>query len=242
MRLLFIAGTFGALIAVLGALPLAWVAPHLIPKASGIKWQAAFGTVWRGQLVGVSSPFGPIDKIQINTAPAAMLTGKAPLRLKIISPGFYAQGKLGWNQVSDVRIHGFLMAAALVDPRLQGLNGEIKLDIAQMRFASDCRAASGTMSSDVLQRNQDQWHWQGPGLSGDVRCEAGDVVLDINGSEDGQTITALFRLKFNGRYRTEITLQTRQAQAAAFLPLLGFEDGPRGFTLTEEGVWVDNTQ
>ncbi len=238
MRLLVIAGILGGVLALLAGLPLAWVAPVLVPKAAKFEWQVASGTVWNGQIMGANSPFGPIDKIQMKMQPLAILQSKAPLHIAALAPGFSLQGRVGLKYFSDVHIQSFLSSTKLLDPRLQGLRGEIRFDVDELHFGPDCRTADGQVWSDVLQRNQAEWRWQGPVLSGDIRCEAGDLVVQMRGAEAGQNVTVSFRLGINGRYRSDLILQTQHPNADALLPVLGFEKTGRGFTLIEEGRWA----
>ena len=74
-------------------------------------------------------------------------------------------------------------------------------------------------------------------LSGPLRCEDDDIIAELSGAENGQTIQAILRLKIDGAYRVDFSVRTSQPEAGIVLPLYGFEKRGGEFYLTEQGKW-----
>jgi len=81
------------------------------------------------------------------------------------------------------------------DGRLQGLRGDFSARLSELQVSEQsCQSASGTVRTDVLQRNGGQIQWTGPELTGPIRCESGALIADLSGRDAEQTITALVKI------------------------------------------------
>lgn len=124
------------------------------------------------------------------------------------------------------------------DGRLRGLRGDVTALILDMQFSEQsCQSATGTIQTDVLQRNGGTIQWTGPELTGPIRCEDGALIADLSGQDTEQAISALIRLVPDGTYRADINVRTLRAEADAVLPLFGFSRSGQSFVLTEQGKW-----
>ena len=88
-----------------------------------------------------------------------------------------------------------------------------------------------------MQRNQLIWYWVGPKLSGPIRCEAGDLVTDLMGIENGQDIKVRVKMQADGIYSADIQVITNTQGADAVLSLYGFTKSGRTYSLIETGKW-----
>ena len=229
----FISAGVGAVAAVIWQLPLSWLAPHSMPEGLGQNI-AYSGTVWDGQVTGIDY----IGVANFKLSPTAFFKGGLPLNFETQSPVMSISGLASQTQLKDIRFAGVLSKLPTRDGRLKELAGtvDIRIDDLQIKDES-CASASGTASTDFLALNRARWQWQGPELSGPIRCEGGDLLASLSGNESRQRIRADLRLSADGSYSADITVQTAQPEAGVVLPLYGFEAVGRDYKLTERGQW-----
>jgi len=76
-----------------------------------------------------------------------------------------------------------------------------------------------------------------------LKCgDDGAYVFALSGQDNTQIIEAKISISATGRYSSDITVTTRDQNAAMALPLFGFEENratPQGrqFVLIEQGQW-----
>jgi len=226
-------GCLGAVAAVISQLPLSWVAPHFMPKAIGQDIHYS-GTIWNGQVRGLDY----IGAAHYQLRPKAMIMGGLPLRFTTQSNVMSLSGQASQKQLKDIRFSGTLAKLPTRDGRLKELAGQVDIRVSDMRIKDDeCASAAGQLTTDFLAMNQARWQWRGPKLAGPISCEDGDVIVNLSGQENRQTIRADLRLSKDGNYAANITVQTTQPEAGLVLPLYGFEPVGREYKLTEQGQW-----
>ncbi len=234
MRKRFIAlGIISAVAATLINLPLKWVAPHFMPDGLGQTVDYT-GTIWNGQVRGLDYVGSANFEISIKELFSAGL----PLKFKSESPVMMVSGHASQNQLKDIRFTGTLAKLPTRDGRLKELAGQVNILLAEMQIAEGhCTSAQGQITTDFLMLNRARWQWQGPELTGPVRCENGELVVTLTGKDNNQDIRADLRLFKDGRYAANFTVQTSQPEAGVVLPLYGFELVGRDYKLTEQGQW-----
>ena len=225
--ILGIAALFVALIA---RFPLAWIG-NQIQTSETIK-PDYLGTIWDGRVTGIPS----VAPVKIKTNPLKLLGGKA-LNFSSSSPGLSFSGAASAGRSLDINVKGNMAALSQIENRLKGLAGDYELDVSDMKIKDVCENGQGTVSTDILARNNRSWQWRGPKLSGPVSCEDGQIVLKLDGSEAGQTLESDLRLGLDGVYRLTVNIKTRDQRAGVFLPLYGFEPVSGGYRLSEAGNW-----
>ena len=207
------------------SLPLAWVAGErldaLDPDA------AAIGTVWDGHVAHIAGL--PPIRTRVRGREVAVDADGAGLTL---------DGTAGPSGITGVNLATPVRALSRFDPRLTGLAGEVSASDVTLRFEDgQCVEGSGTARTDALARNAAAWSWRGPELSGPVTCESGAVVVDLSGEEAGAGVRARIAIDPAGIYTTTVDIRTVQPEAAALLPLFGFQQQSSGFRLQESGRW-----
>lgn len=222
----------GAALGVITRLPLAWVAPHIMPDGLGDNINYS-GTLWRGKITGLDF----IGAAQYKFNPRRVMKGGLPLSFQTASEAMKISGKASRNKIIGLNFIGQLANLPTTDGRLKGLTGDVNIQITALKFDKDCESATGKASTDFLSRNKARWQWQGPVLSGPVSCEHGDLIANLTGAENGQTVRADLRILTNGAYRADISVKTSLTEAAIVLPLYGFEKRNGEFKLTEQGKW-----
>lgn len=234
MRKRFIAlGVISAAAAILINLPLKWIAPHLMPEGLG-QAISYTGTIWDGQVRGLDYIGSANFKLSIKE----LFLNGLPLEFKSESPAMLISGKASQTQLKDIRFIGTLAKLPTRDGRLKELAGQVNILLAEMQIAEgNCTSAKGQITIDFLMLNRPRWQWQGPELTGPIRCENGELVVNLMGKDNNQNIRADLRLFKDGRYAANFTVQTSQPEAGVVLPLYGFELVGRDYKLTEQGQW-----
>ena len=219
-------GVLGAIVAGVTALPLAWVAPIFAPDDLPLTYS---GTIWSGEIGNI-----PVfDRAQI--------TPKPPSFSADITAGNgtnFATGQVYNGGARDMTLQLNIASLPITDQRLSNLRGMIRANVSDIQYnAKGCISASGTVTTDVLQRNGGAVDWVGPALSGPISCEDGNLRASLSGRDADQEISADVTLMPDSIYRALIRANSQRPEADAILPLFGFTRDGRDFQLTEQGRW-----
>lgn len=231
-RSLVLVSLLGAALGMITQFPLSWVAPHVMPENLGPNIRYS-GTLWSGRITGLDY----VGAAEFKLAPKALLKGGLPLSFQTSSSAMHISGEASRTKIEGLRFSGQLAGLPTNDGRLKELVGEVNINIEQIILVEDCTSAKGQANTDFLSRNQARWQWRGPALSGPITCESGDLIANLSGSEDAQSIKADLRIMPDGTYRADISVRTPQPEAGVVLPLYGFEKKNGEFRLTEQGKW-----
>ena len=203
----------------------------------GVWYEAAYGTVWEGVLSGVNVAGQPVGMVEMKVQPPNLLHG-------LLSYSFNAKGDFGDGRgdvgvtagrrivverlVADVNVQKL----AHLDPRLRRAPATLALSVPMLEFSSrdGCREAKGALTSDILQTVGRQWNWDGPKVSGDLKCINGrlNVTVHNEGGADDILATGIFGPL--GNYDVKARIGTRNSSLAQALTRIGFTTGPEGLT------------
>ncbi|MGB6229342.1 MAG: type II secretion system protein N, partial [Litorimonas sp.] len=141
--------------------------------------------------------------------------------------------------VSDLVLGMPIARLPISDQRLAGLSGRLSLRVDEAVIEDGaCLSASGSASTDVLAANRARFDWTGPELSGPVDCVDGRLRVRLSGQDAAQQVEATVLTGFDGMYRTDISVSTRDPMAGNVLTLFGFaQDRAGSYTLSEQGQW-----
>ncbi len=231
----------GVILALLAFMPLSWVGALFIPSSLTNTATQYQGTVWNGQITNLND----VRSVQYSFSPLKLLTGDYPVKAKFGATGLQGKASLSGSKAKDVNLQVNVANLPLPDPRLRGLAGQITAQIDSLEWSKDgrCKTINGTAQTDILTRNESLFAWSGPILSGPIRCDkAGNFVFSLQGQDNTQTIISIASISAVGDYQSDISVVTRDAEAAMVLPLFGFEvreQNPNGaeFRLVEQGKW-----
>ncbi len=231
----------GVILGLIIFIPLSWVAPIALPANLTQAETTYRGTLWRGDITALRD----INSVRYSLNPAKFLLGGAPVRAKVASTGLQIDGDFGQYAAEDIDFRINVANLPMPDPRLQGLAGQINVNIQEVEWGqgNKCKVLSGTSRTDVLTRNQALFSWEGPALAGPLSCDdAGNFIFNLAGKDDLQSVSAKISISASGDYNTDISVLTRDTDAAQVLPLFGFderEQTPQGieFRLVEQGKW-----
>jgi len=235
---LFLTILIGVIAAIISALPLGWIAPHVVPAQMSKDAQFS-GTIWQGQAnVAFGKSRAPIA---FKVAPLKLLTGQDFVDFTVKNSGFDLQGLAGFSSAQDLDIRVNVARLPLRDPRIRGLQGQIIAQISEAKFGSKfngkCKRITGQVQTNFLQANEAAWFWRGPNLSGPIRCEDGTIIAEMAGAEAGQNFTAILKLQADGVYTAQMDVETRDSRAAVVLGFYGFQQNGQKFGLSETGRW-----
>lgn len=245
---------FGAgIMALLSCMPLSWGVDLLLPKqvAHGVKIQSRSGTIWHGQVRGIKTSMGPINHVGFRFSPKGLLTNQ-PYFIKFDGPGYQGQANLGVNKIADTYLTATLQNLVVDDLRFKGVAGNVALHNLSLQMKNQqCSQAAGKIETNFLSRNENLWQWHGPNLSGDVKCEDGVIMADLNGEDASVKISSRIQAKSDGWYQAEITVAVKPTQSPnqfstsqslpLLLPLLGFSSSVNSeheYILREQGNFI----
>ena len=95
-------------------LPLAWIAPHIMPDGLGTNIQYS-GTVWNGKVSGLDF----IGDAQFKLNPKLIVKGGLPLSFQTSSDAMQISGKASRNQIAGFNFMGQLAKLPTRDGRLK---------------------------------------------------------------------------------------------------------------------------
>lgn len=206
----------------------------------GFSAERVTGSAWNGVAERAQLGRLALGSVRMRLDPASLLTG-AP-RVRFSADG-QAQGA-GALVVGPAQrgVSGLTAVApvAALSPDLP-LQGTIAFaDVEALMGPTGCVAASGAVSTDVLQRSGAALMWQGPVLAGEARCaEDGAIEAAMTGAEGAVSAAITLKVFPDGRY----TLHTRIAGLAAGLSTAlqgaGFAPGQDGYARLDTGFLSD---
>jgi len=233
-KLYILFASLGCILALVLNMPLSWFANGVIQKY-GFKEVDASGSIWEGHLWNLRD----IGNVHIKLDIKNYLENQLPFSFQTISPSMTISGDASQNIFKNINFIGQLSKLPTRDGRLQGLNGQVKINLDEIFWNKQgCITSKGNFSTNFLMKNALKWKWAGPLLSGQISCNNGDIFSRLIGEEGNQTITADIRLSMNGNYTLKVLVKTLDPYADLVLPLFGFEKLGSDYSLMEQGTWL----
>lgn len=199
-------------------------------RRSGLDWSSASGTVFDGRLEGIKANGSTYGNASARLLPAHLLTGAMKFAVDWSGPAGRGTGQMTFQSHKNIALYDYdldldLMEIEQAAKWIQQSGGRIAMQGDIIRFKDNaCHEASGKAHSDVLERNGailgDGWS----DMQGDLRCEAGDLVIPLESTNaTGTRFGAFLRLRpgLPGRFEARVSgLVTRDLDYV--LPLAGF--------------------
>lgn len=204
-------------------------------KRLGLTYVAAQGSIWDGHLTGLRAGGEDLGTASIAVSPNAVLRLRLAANVALTGGPLTGSGRVE-RPFSGTTLEAYAVTLrtdlsslrAIAEPiRVRGGTGEISLDRLVYDPRQGCLAASGRVSTDVLDRRDPRIDWRGPALSGDIRCDGADLVATLRGNAGDETVHGTGRLTAGGRFILEGALTTEREDVAQIARLMGFrsEDG-----------------
>lgn len=226
-------------------MPLSFVLEKSGVRETGLSWQRAEGTIFKGEITGLAYASQPLGKMELSFRPRDLLSGRLGYAIHLDGPAISGTANIAVNR-SVARVSGLNGKAAVNQlvyliggVRIAG--GEIKISDADIEFdiaAKECAAAAGRVTSNMLDRLAVTLADQNASeLAGNIACGSGALTLLMEGvinRTDPVTLDGV--LSANDRSRVEVKVQTLDVALAAGLDLYGFEQEGEGYIMRQEVV------
>lgn len=226
--LLFLTVFIGSLIA---SVPLGFVLQQAGLKERGVDYRHTAGTIWNGKVHDILVAGQPIGDVSFKTQPLALVGGALAVNLNVDGPAGAGRGKarVGLDRaimvtdlVADIDVQGL----SRLEPRLRQAPARLSATIKTLRLSSNgaCRAADGTLQTDILKALGGRYAWEGPVLSGTLSCDADQllVALENQGGEDA--IHANGRIAPGGIYTVDARVTSENVGVVQALQTLEFRN------------------
>lgn len=206
MRRLLLSTVFaGTFVSVAAAnLPLAFVAKKAGLSDRGVSWQQARGTIWHGQIVGLTVQGEPSGSIEGEFNPIRFLQGQPAHHLVWSGPSghgsAFASLSNGGAHIQDGQAV-IMFDASRISAAFPARDVSLRLSHVSMDIERDgCRMAAGDVTTDALAHISAAYGASWPELTGFISCEEGELVMSLTGkAADGTQIAAKAFLQGGGR-------------------------------------------
>lgn len=214
-------------------LPLSFVMERSGAAAYGLTWQEAEGTLWNGRLSGVAYGAQPIGEARLALQPMALLSGVVRYDVDWTGPPGRGRARLS---VGRGHVEAEHVVVDLTLANLPGLAREVRdsggtasLTARRVRFEDGrCIAADGEARTTALKTVGARYGRALPELAGRIGCEAGMLVLPLEGeSDEGERVDVLARVGLVDVSSVQASVRGASAALETRLALMGFvlEDG-----------------
>lgn len=224
---------------VLATLPLSFVLRTLDLPAQGLSYARASGTVWNGEVAGLSWRGNDLGAAKIALRPLAMLLGRIGANVDFDGRGVITGGGHIALTPWGVMIDNLSVSAEVANlPILLPLSGKISVDIAHADVRTGgCRKIEGAAKTDALMHRPAGLAWQGPELTGPIECRGGAVVIPLTGGAENQAIAVAMTLGPDGSFGIRVEARAPDSAVASVLSAIGFVETDGVMTLTQHGRW-----
>ena len=174
--------------------PLSFVLRQSEIADRGLGWQQARGTIWQGQITGLTWQGDGVGAVNISSNLLRIFSGKPSHEARWSGPA--GQGvalvKVERNGgiAEDISLSIPLTERLGTDPQLAQFGGYLRLVNGQVRYRNgECVAASGTVSTDIVRLAAASFDRDWPVLSGSLACSSGNLAATLSGdASDGTQI------------------------------------------------------
>jgi general secretion pathway protein N len=218
--------------------PLSVVLDAAGARRGGLEWTSARGTLLDGRLEGITHDGKTIGDAGVRLLPAALLRGTLRFAVDWSGPSGRGAGQLSLVSSRHMTLRDYDLDLDLLELEqaarwIQQSGGRVRLEGDLIRFRDNaCVEAIGVARSDVLERNRailgDGWS----PMQGDLRCEAGDLVIPFESANaTGTKFGALLRVRpgLPGRFEARVSGRVTR-DLDYMLPLAGFRRDGNEYT------------
>ena len=224
---------------VLATLPLSFVLRTLDLPAQGLSYSRVSGTVWNGEIAGLSWRGNDLGGAKIALRPLAILLARFGANVEFDGSGVVTGGGHVAVTPWGVIVDNLSVSAEVANlPVLLPLSGQIAVDIVHADIrANGCRQIEGAAKTDALMHRPAGLAWQGPELTGPIQCRGGAVVIPLRGGAEGQAIAVAMTLGPDGSFGIRVEARATDPAVASVLSAIGFVETDGVMTLTQHGRW-----
>lgn len=224
----------------LATLPLAVVLRVLDPERAGIAYTRVSGTVWDGEIDGLSWRGHDLGSAKVAVRPLPILIARLGADIAfdgggiVSGGGFVALGPAG-IVIDDLTLSTDVAAMPLLLP----LTGQVTLTVRHAELSSaGCREIEGAVRTDALVNRPAGLGWSGPVLQGPINCAQGALAIPLTGATSTDSIALALSLGPDGAFGVEVEARTPDSTLLSVLSAVGFIESNGAMTLSQRGRWI----
>ncbi len=229
---LFIVGVLAFLMAIVVSAPATLITPFLNAGGKSVRYQEVTGTIWKGEVRGLSTGDVHLGDVSFRLRPLAFLTGAASTDITARDGAAIGAGRVNVHFISRrVSVRDASFAFDLSSVRRYSLfgipyQGRIEARGANLDWSRNgCSSASGEIWTDVLDASAKTLVGESLLLAGPASCESGRIMVALKGgNREGQTEIKI-AIDPAMTYRIIASVDLGRADLENSLRRLGFEDG-----------------
>lgn len=244
LTIIFVLVFIGTLI---GTMPLSFVLERAGLSRAGLNWQHAAGTVFNGEITGLSLGTQFLGTLHLSFKPRALLGGQLGFEARLDGPAITGTADISFRRngadIADLNGAARIDKLAYLAGDVRALGGEIEVSSmdADLNLAElACIRASGEVRSDMLERiARDLADQQASDLTGKIGCRSGALTLSMAGiASQSDPVTVNGELSAKDRSWVEVQVSTFDAVLGAGLDLYGFEQTGDVYIMRQEIVKI----
>ncbi len=239
-----LAGVVIYLLFLLVTLPAAWLW-QLAPKVPGVELKGISGTLWQGQAAQMSAAGRQLEQVSWELHPAQLLTGQLAVSVRVQDPVVTAQGDLQYGLsglgAQDLRLNApipWLLGNTRLPLRTQ-LQGAVTLNLRELAQGDPwCEALAGRAVVNGLDVRNQFGHYPIGDIAGNLSCQEGNAVLNLDAAENRIGIAGEARLLADKQVKLAATIRETDGQSEDLrqaLTFLGKPDSSGAYTLNYNG-------
>ena len=208
----------------------------LAPK-SGVAYVRSEGTIWRGAVEGLVVEGAPLGRVSFRVHPFALFSGRLAAAIEIEGGAIEGEGEFAVGLGGAVTARAVAAEVDLSRFRRFGimgatLSGAARIEADELAFSvRGCRAAAGSVWTDVLRKPAQRFGGEAFDLEGPARCDGPDLAVSLAGQGSDGAATLDIRLKPGFEYAFKASVAPQRAGVEEALLYFGFEraDGALGY-------------
>jgi hypothetical protein len=214
----------------------------------GFAYERATGTIWGGEVAGLSVGRERLGDVRVALEPASLLRGR-------LRAAFQIRGAMRGRGTAEYALDGTWLvedaafAVSMTDlgrlhAELKDRGGElsVSLDRARLDRRRACASVEGRARTDVLARGAGAdglAAWRGPVLEGAIACEGGEVVVRLAGADARASVAAEARIDLATGSTFVATVETEDPGVRLALGALGFAERDGAFAYAIDTAFTD---
>ncbi|MEO1657665.1 MAG: type II secretion system protein N [Pseudomonadota bacterium] len=185
------------------------------------------GTVWNGTIHGIVVEDEAVGDLGVRLKAVPLLLGRIEADADLRGSGIDVSGGVALSMrtiaLENVNASIELERLRLRDTLGQRLRGTLDAQVQEVVFVGgDCRRASLSASTDALAESLGAFASRGFAISGEGRCEEGDLQLPMAGAGPDAEVEVMLTLSGDGEYSSTLAVIPQRTDLGLFLLNFGF--------------------
>ena len=210
--------------------PASFLAPAIQTSGAAVQYKELRGTIWRGEVAGVSTGEQYLGDIAYELKPLSLLTGALSADVAARGGAAVGEGRIAASLFGgQVMLENATFEFDLASVERYSLfgipyEGRVRGKFDRVAWSRDgCAAAAGHVWTDVLDASSKRLVGDGLVLAGPASCDDRALRLDLAGANrEGETVVKI-AVNADLTYQVTASVDPSRAEIANNLRSLGFE-------------------